>query len=61
MLKKLIKKIFLEKDILGADISSPPFDKVAELYGAKGFKVKKISEVSEAVKSCTSNAISQLS
>jgi thiamine pyrophosphate-dependent acetolactate synthase large subunit-like protein len=35
---------------LGADIASPSFDKVAELYGAKGYKVKKISEINEAVR-----------
>ena len=34
---------------MGADIDSPSFDKVAELYGAKGFKVKKISEINDAV------------
>ena len=33
-----------------ADITSPSFDKVAKLYGAKGFKVKKISEINEAVR-----------
>ena len=48
MLKKLIKKIFWKK-IFGSRYKSPSFDKVAELYGAKGFKVKKISEISEAV------------
>ena len=31
-------------------IESPPFDKVAELYGAKGFKVTKLSEVNQAVR-----------
>jgi len=35
---------------LGADITSPSFDKVAELYGAKGFKVTKISQIDEAVR-----------
>ena len=30
---------------------NPPFDKAAELYGAKGYKVDKVSEISEAVKS----------
>jgi thiamine pyrophosphate-dependent acetolactate synthase large subunit-like protein len=40
----------LVKRYLGADIGSPSFDKVAELYGAKGFKVKKISEINEAVR-----------
>ena len=49
MLKKRIKKIFFGKRYLGADIDSPPFDKVAELYGAKGFKVTKVSEINEAV------------
>ena len=31
-------------------IHDAPFDKVAELYGAKGFKVKKVSEVNQAVR-----------
>jgi thiamine pyrophosphate-dependent acetolactate synthase large subunit-like protein len=48
--EKAYQKDFFEKRYLGADINSPPFDKVAELYGAKGFKVKKISEVNEAVR-----------
>ena len=48
--EKSYQKDFFGKRYLGADINSPPFDKVAELYGAKGFKVKKISEINEAVK-----------
>ena len=48
--EKAYQKDFFGKRYLGADINSPPFDKVAELYGAKGFKVKKISEINEAVK-----------
>jgi len=47
--EKAYQKDFFGKRYLGADISSPQFDKVAELYGAKGFKVNKISEVNEAV------------
>ena len=47
--EKAYQKDFFGKRYLGADINSPPFDKVAELYGAKGFKVKKISEINEAV------------
>ena len=47
--EKAYQKDFFGKRYLGADISSPSFDKVAELYGAKGFKVKKISELNEAV------------
>jgi thiamine pyrophosphate-dependent acetolactate synthase large subunit-like protein len=48
--EKAYQKDFFGKRYLGADISSPPFDKVAKLYGAKGFKVKKISEINEAVR-----------
>ena len=47
--EKAYQKDFFGKRYLGADIKSPSFDKLAELYGAKGFKVKKISEISEAV------------
>ena len=48
--EKAYQKEFFGKRYLGADISSPPFDKVAELYGAKGFKVTKTSEINQAVK-----------
>ncbi len=48
--EKAYQKDFYDKRYLGADISSPPFDKVAELYGAKGFKVKKVSEINQAVR-----------
>ncbi len=47
--EKAYQKDFFGKRYLGADIKSPSFDKAAELYGAKGFKVKKISELNEAV------------
>ena len=43
--EKAYQKDFFGKRYLGADIDSPPFDKLAELYGAKGFKVKKLSEI----------------
>ena len=49
--EKAYQKDFFGKRYLGADISSPPFDKVAALYGAKGFKVKKLNEISDAIKS----------
>ncbi len=47
--EKAYQKDFYGKRYLGADISSPPFDKVAELYGARGFNVKKVSEINQAV------------
>ena len=52
--EKAYQKDFFGKRYIGADISSPPFDKVAKLYGAKGYKVEKISEVNEAVKDAIS-------
>ncbi len=48
--EKAYQKDFFGKRYIGADIKSPPFDEVAELYGAKGFKVKKFSEIKEALK-----------
>ena len=47
--EKAYQKDFFGERYLGADISSPPFDEVAELYGAKGLKVKKTSEIRDAV------------
>ena len=47
--EKAYQKDFYEERYLGADIESPSFDKVAELYGAKGFKVEKVSEIAAAV------------
>ena len=48
--EKAYQKDFYGKRYIGADIKSPQFDKVAELYGAKGFNVKKNSEINEAVR-----------
>ncbi len=48
--EKAYQKDFFGKRYIGADINSPPFDKIAQLYGAKGFKVERASEIGEAVK-----------
>ena len=47
--EKAYQKDFYGERYLGADIESPSFDKVAELYGAIGFKVEKVSEIRDAV------------
>ena len=47
--EKAYQRDFFEERYIGSDISSPPFDKVAELYGAKGFRVERTSEINEAV------------
>ena len=48
--EKAYQKDFFGKRYLGADIKSPSFDKVAELYGAKGFKIKKLSEINKTIR-----------
>jgi len=47
--EKAYQRDFYGERYIGADINCPPFDKVAELYGAKGFKVERASEIGEAV------------
>ena len=47
--EKAYQRDFFGERYIGANISSPPFDKVAELYGAAGFKVDRVDEIHEAV------------
>jgi len=47
--EKAYQRDFFEERYIGADISSPPFDKIAELYGAEGFRVERTSEINEAI------------
>ncbi len=47
--EKAYQRDFFGERYIGADISSPPFDKIAELYGAAGFRVDRICEVGDAV------------
>ena len=49
--EKAYQRDFYGKRYIGADIDNPPFDKVAELYGAKGFHVEKIYELKDAINS----------
>ena len=48
--EKAYQRDFFNGRYIGADVSSPPFDKLAELYGAAGFRVERIAEVGEAVR-----------
>ena len=48
--EKAYQRDFFGARYIGADDSSPPFDKAAELYGAAGFRVEKITEVGEVVR-----------
>jgi thiamine pyrophosphate-dependent acetolactate synthase large subunit-like protein len=47
--EKSYQRDFYGERYIGADIDSPPFHKVAELYGAKGFHIEKISDLKNAV------------
>jgi acetolactate synthase-1/2/3 large subunit/sulfoacetaldehyde acetyltransferase len=47
--EKAYQRDFFDGRYIGADISSPPFDKVAELYGAAGFRAETLAEVGGAV------------
>ncbi len=47
--EKAYQRDFFNGRYIGADVSSPPFEKVAELYGAKGFRADSLSDVIPAV------------
>ena len=47
--EKAYQRDFFGERYIGADISSPPFDKVAELYGAVGFRAETLGEVGGAI------------
>ena len=47
--EKAYQRDFFNGRYIGADISSPAFDKAAELYGAAGFRVERLSDMADAV------------
>ena len=47
--EKAYQRDFFGERYIGANISSPPFDKLAELYGAAGFRAERLEDVGEAV------------
>jgi len=47
--EKAYQRDFFNGRYIGADISSPAFDKAAELYGAAGFRVERLADLSDAV------------
>ncbi len=48
--EKAYQKEYFNKRYIGSDIDSPPFHKLAELYGAIGFNVKKLSDFKRTFK-----------
>ena len=47
--EKAYQRDFFGERYIGADVSSPPFDELARLYGAVGYRVERLSEVEDAV------------
>lgn len=47
--EKAYQRDFFGERYIGADISSPPFDKLAELYGARGFKAETLDDMAQAI------------
>ena len=47
--EKAYQRDFFQGRYIGADVSSPAFDKAAELYGAAGFKVDHLDQIGDAV------------
>ena len=47
--EKAYQRDFYDERYIGADINSPPFDKIAELYGAKGYHVEKLSQLKKTL------------
>ncbi|MBI2171402.1 MAG: thiamine pyrophosphate-binding protein [Chloroflexi bacterium] len=45
---------------VGADLTNPRFDKLAELYGAKGYYVDRVEQLAEVVKIAMSNEVSSV-
>ena len=47
--EKAYQRDFFGGRYIGSEVSSPPFDKAAALYGAAGFRVEKIGELGAAI------------
>ncbi|MDG1969464.1 MAG: thiamine pyrophosphate-binding protein [Paracoccaceae bacterium] len=47
--EKAYQRDFFNGRYIGADVSSPAFDKAAELYGAAGFRADRLSDIQGAV------------
>ncbi|MGF1445345.1 MAG: thiamine pyrophosphate-binding protein [Pikeienuella sp.] len=47
--EKAYQRDFFQGRYIGADIQNPPFDKLAELHGAAGFRVEHLSDLGDAV------------
>jgi thiamine pyrophosphate-dependent acetolactate synthase large subunit-like protein len=47
--EKAYQRDFFDGRYIGADVKNPPYDKVAELFGAKGYRVERPEDIASAV------------
>ena len=47
--EKAYQRDFFDERYIGADVSSPPFDKIANLYGCFGIRVERTADLGDAV------------
>jgi acetolactate synthase-1/2/3 large subunit/sulfoacetaldehyde acetyltransferase len=48
--EKAYQRDFFGERYIGADVPNPPYDKVAELYGARGFRVERAEQIEGTVR-----------
>ncbi len=47
--EKAYQRDFFDGRYIGADVKNPPYDKVAELYGAKGYRVERPQDIGSTI------------
>ena len=47
--EKAYQRDFFGERYIGADVTNPPFDQLAQLWGAKGFRVTKAADLGDTV------------
>jgi len=53
--EKALQKARFGDRIIGAELTNPRFDKLAELYGAKGYYVERLDQLGDAIRAALSN------
>jgi acetolactate synthase-1/2/3 large subunit/sulfoacetaldehyde acetyltransferase len=48
--EKAYQRDFFDQRYIGADVPNPPYDKLAELYGAAGFRVDRAAKLEETIR-----------
>jgi thiamine pyrophosphate-dependent acetolactate synthase large subunit-like protein len=48
--EKAYQRDFFGQRYLGADVPNPPYDQLAELFGAKGFRIDRVEEIERVVR-----------